>query len=220
MKIEIANAMSGYIEILYEENQNLIKLCGIDIINDMEDSTKQLLDIIQNIPRLIPYLYDKKTGNLRLENKDGLLEFKQDIMYLEEEYNKILNDNYNFLDKSRMIRNSYEHKMHGIKYKSSGSGTMSIFDFTFTVDKAIIEDKEYKIKKVNVTVFAYEFIRLIKELNILFSKIVNEIKEYAYKNKKDDYLYYRRICRYEFTDFNKIYDSELLKIIGKSMKKF
>lgn len=40
------------------------------------------------------------------------------------------------------------------------------------------------------------------------------------KIKKEDYLYYRRITRFDFKDFNKIYDNDILRIVGKIMKKF
>ncbi len=46
MNIEIANALSGYLETLYEMNQRLIKLCGIDIFGRY-GGEKDLLDILQ-----------------------------------------------------------------------------------------------------------------------------------------------------------------------------
>ena len=43
-------------------------------------------------------------------------------------------------------------------------------------------------------------------------------KRYSYKSYR---LYgNRRITRNDFTDFNKIYDNEILRIVGKIMKKF
>lgn len=58
MNITIANALFGYLKILYEMNQTLIKLCGIDIIDDLESGKMDVLNIIQNVPRIIPYEYD------------------------------------------------------------------------------------------------------------------------------------------------------------------
>ena len=206
--VEIANALFGYLETLYNLNQKLVKLCGIDVIDDFESGEKEILDIIQDVPRIIPYSFNKKTQTLILKDRDGLLEYKDNISYLKEDYEKILSDNYEFLDKIRKIRNKYEHKMHGVKHKSSGSGSFSLFDYTFMVG-----DESMKIT-------AGSFIKLVKSLNNLFSKIVLDISKYAYENKKEDYLYYRRITRFDFKDFNKIYDNDILRIVGKIMKKF
>ncbi len=208
MTVEIANALFGYLETLYNLNQKLVKLCGIDVIDDFESGEKEILDIIQDVPRIIPYSFNKKTQTLILKDRDGLLEYKDNISYLKEDYEKILSDNYEFLDKIRKIRNKYEHKMHGVKHKSSGSGSFSLFDYTFMVGDESME------------ITAGSFIKLIKSVNNLFSKIVLDISKYAYENKKEDYLYYRRITRFDFKDFNKIYDNDILRIVGKIMKKF
>lgn len=206
--VEIANALFGYLETLYNLNQKLVKLCGIDVIDDFESGEKEILDIIQDVPRIIPYSFNKKTQTLILKDRDGLLEYKDNISYLKEDYEKILSDNYEFLDKIRKIRNKYEHKMHGVKHKSSGSGSFSLFDYTFMVGDESME------------ITAGSFIKLIKSVNNLFFKIVLDISKYAYENKKEDYLYYRRITRFDFKDFNKIYDNDILRIVGKIMKKF
>ena len=58
MNIIIANALFGYLKTLYEMNQTLIKLCGTDIIDDLESGKMDVLNIIQNVPRIIPYEYD------------------------------------------------------------------------------------------------------------------------------------------------------------------
>lgn len=42
-------------------NQNLIRLCGAEIFyNRFSEFEKVTLDIIQDIPRVIPYSYDNK----------------------------------------------------------------------------------------------------------------------------------------------------------------
>lgn len=208
MNKKIANALFGYFETLYYLNQKLIKLCGIDVIDDFECAEKNVLDIIQDIPRIIPYSVNKCTKKLKLDDKDGLLEYKDNIDYLKQDYEKILLDNYDFLKKVKKIRNKYEHKMHGINHKSSGSGTQSLFDFTFEVEK-----EEIKI-------YAGEFIKLLKELNVLYSKLVADVNKYAHKNEKESYLYYRRITKFEFNEFNKLYESGLLRTFGKILKKY
>lgn len=208
MTKEIANALFVYLETLYNLNQKLVKLCGIDVIDDFESGEKDILDMIQDVPRIIPYSFNKTTQKLEFKERDGLLEYQDSILYLKDNYEQILSENYDFLDKIRKIRNKYEHKMHGVKYKSSGSGSLSLFDYTFMVENESTE------------ITAGSFIKLIKSVNCLFSKIVYDISKFAYENQKEDYAYYRRITRFDFTDFNKIYDNEILRIVGKIMKKF
>lgn len=209
MNIEIANAMYEYFETLYEMNQNLIKLCGAEIFYyRFSEFEKVTLDIIQDIPRLIPYSYDNKVQDLVLDDRNGLLEYQDEIKYIKEDYQDILNKYKETLNKIRKIRNKYEHKMHDVKYQSSGTGTASLFDI------------EFKVNDEYITIYAGELIRLIKEINILFSKIAQEISIFAYQNGKEGYTYHERICRVDFKDFNDIYESNILRKIGKVMNKF
>lgn len=205
MNIEIANALSGYIEVLYMMNQKIIKLCGVDLYRNYDYLYSNILDVVQNIPRLVPYAYFNDNSRLELVDKNGLMEFKNEIPYLEQYYLDILSNNYDFLNDVRKIRNKFEHKLHGIKGVSAGSGTTSLFEFEFEVDGTSIEIEAEKI------------IKLMKELNILFSLITEEILQYSEENNKKDYPYYHRLCRFNFKDFNKIYDSPLLRTFGKLM---
>lgn len=67
------------------------------------NNSKIVLDIIPDIPRLVPYSYNKKKI-LEYDDRNRLLEFKNDIEYLSEEYDKILKENYDFLNDARRIR--------------------------------------------------------------------------------------------------------------------
>ena len=85
MNIKIANSISGYIETLNEINIKLIKICGTNIgYQTISEYKKDILDIIQNIPRLIPYTYSLKNDILELQENDGLLEYSNEIKYLRE----------------------------------------------------------------------------------------------------------------------------------------
>lgn len=209
MNVEIANALFGYFETLYFINQNLIRLCGAEIFYyRFTEFEKLTLDIIQDIPRIIPYSYNNKENNLILDNRNGLLEYQREIQYLQPDYKSILNTHEEVLNKIRKIRNKYEHKMHDVKYQSSGTGTMSLFDIEFKVNNEIIK------------IYAEELIKVIKDVNILFSKIAQEVGRYAYENGKQGYAYYERVCRFDFKDFNEIYESNILRKIGKVMNHF
>lgn len=205
MDQKIANSILDYIETLYYLNKNFLQLCGVDYYNDIYSSTKLILDVIQDIPRLIPYSYDKGIKKLKCKDKDGLLEYQKELDYLKTDYDNILKNNYDFLDKIRKIRNKYEHKMHDIKYISSGGGSLNIFYIEFLVNGESIQ------------VEAEEFKKLIKELNILFAKIVFEIIKWADENNKKEYKCYEKIDRFNFEDFNEIYDDKLLTKIGRLM---
>lgn len=95
---EIANALFGYLETLYNLNQKLVKLCGIDVIDDFESGEKDILDMIQDVPRIIPYSLNRKTKKLELKESNGLLEYQDSILYLKDDYEQILSENYDFLD--------------------------------------------------------------------------------------------------------------------------
>ncbi len=209
MNREIANAMSGYFETLYIMNQNLIRLCGAEIFYyRFSEFEKLTLDIVQDIPRLIPYSYDNKKQDLMIDNNNGLLEYQTEIPYIKDDYQTILNIHKETLNKIRKIRNKYEHKMHDVKYQSSGTGTMSLFDI------------EFKVNDEFIRIYAGELIKVIKQINILFSKIAQEISNYAFNSGKTGYAYYERISRFDFKDFNEIYESDILRKIGKIMNKF
>lgn len=206
MNTEIASSLSGYIETLYNLNQKLIKLCGTNVSIKYEFSHKEILDIIQDIPRLVPYL--SNNGVLESSNSDGLLEYRKEISYLSDDYNKIIKDNYEILNKTKKIRNKYEHKMHEIRRRSSISGKNSYFEFVFKVRGEIIK------------IEAKELIDLVKQLNLLFSKLIKDIKKYISEEDKSNHPYYKRITRFDFENFNEIYCSELLWIIGNCMLDF
>lgn len=202
MNIDIANSLSGYIETLYDININLVKLCGRDAYN-YDNSEKLVLDIVQDIPRMIPYQYDKGKKKVFLNYQDGLLEFKDELIFLEAEYNNILESNYAVLDKARIIRNKYQHKMHNINFVSSTSGSIDLLSISFSIEGKIINIETDKL------------ISLIINVNNLFSMLVKEIREWARANKKEDYKYYQRLNRFDFLDFNEIFKSNLLVKIGK-----
>lgn len=81
-------------------------------------------------------------------------------------------------------------------------------------------DITYEVNGDKITITAGELIDFVKEINILFSKIQNLVNQYAYEHGKCDYLYYKRLVRYSFEDFNKIFESDLLRIFGKSLLPF
>lgn len=208
MTREIANALFGYFDTLYSLNRNLIMLCGLDVIENSGQYEKVAEYVIINAPRLIPYKYDKKKGKNIIEKNDGLLEFKNELPFLYDEYCAILQNNYKFLDDLKKIRNKLEHKMHGARHTGGCSGTNSLVYLTFR-----LKDDEIKL-------YAGDFIKFTKEINSLFSKLQELVREYAITEDKEFHVYYQRLTRYNFCKFNKIYDSDLLQDFGQALFPF
>lgn len=208
MNVVVANALLGYFETLYDLNRNLIMCCGLDVIDNSGQYEKPINEIIQNIPRLIPYTYNKGSKKYEIQ-REGLLEFADAIPFLEQDYKELLSNNYAFLSDIKKIRNKLEHNMHGARITASGScGGLGLFDVT------------YKVGEEELTLHGEQFVKCIKQLNTTFSKIQQIVGKYAFESKKNHYVYYRRLTRYIFSSFNPIYDSNLLKSIGQALFPF
>lgn len=204
----IANALFGYFDTLYSLNRNLIMLCGLDVVENSGQYERVAEYVIINAPRLIPYKYDPKKEKDIIEKNDGLLEFKKELPFLYDEYCAILQNNYKFLDDLKKIRNKLEHKMHGARHTGGCSGTNSLVYLTFQ-----LKDDEIKL-------YAGDFIKFTKEVNSLFSKLQELVREYAITEDKEFHVYYQRLTRYDFCKFNKIYDSDLLQDFGQALFPF
>lgn len=220
MNKKLCENLMPYIETLYIINQKLIKLCGTSASTRYEYSHRELLYIIDNLVRVHPFGYNRKTKKLELMEDNCILEYKESIKYLEEDFENILYSNYDILNKIRILRNKYEHKIQSINCHETFSGADILFYFSFRVE---IDGKKEKIE-----VQAREMIDLCISLNNLYSKIVKDIIEFKKSDNdkdKDKYIfdkydYLSKISRFDFEDFNKIYNDEKLNIFGKLMLDF
>lgn len=208
MKQTTANALFRYFETLYGLNQNLIVLCGTDVCGYMDEHCRRVDEVLTAIPRLVPYVYNKTTSTYELKKTDGLMIFADEISFLNTDYEHIFQKHTEFLEKAKKIRNKLEHEMHGARIVAAGSGATSMFSVT------------YKITDKEIDLCAAEIILFTKDMNLLFSKIQELVHDFAKEYHYDDHPYYRRLVRHDFADFNKIYDSKLLQIIGKALLPF
>lgn len=208
MTVEVANALYRYFKGLYELNQNIIVLCGADVADSSSQYEDQIETVIHLVPKLIPYKYDKKNGIYKLENGDGLLEFESEISFIKTDYEHILETHRAFLSNVKVIRNKLEHKMHGATVMASSSGSVCLFEIIYNVNG----------QRIKIT--AGELIDFVKDINIVFSKIQRLVSEVFYKENKNDGQYYRRLTKFSFEDFSKIYDSDLLRLFGKTLLPF
>ena len=99
--------------------------------------------------------------------------------------------------------------MHGVRLVGSDSGSGLLFAVTYELKR-----------KSEITLTANAFMQLAKSLNELFSEIQDVVSAFAYKQEKADYTYYRRLLRYRFSDFNKIYENDQLRNFGKALFPF
>ena len=208
MNLDIANSTLVYFKTLFELNQQIFTICGMNI--DHLDE-KVILDAIHNIPRLIPFRC--KEGQLHITHRNGLMEYKSEIDYLEAEYNNILKRHHNFLLKANYIRNKSEHKMHvpiiaGSIFDSHNHGS-----FIFNLDNEFAVDKDFTIQ-------TEKLIEVVKDLNLLYSKIQKEVKLCAENADKTDYPIYRKLVEFPFDELNRIYDSNLGHLVGKMLSKW
>lgn len=78
----------------------------------------------------------------------------------------------------------------------------------------------YEVAENEIDLRADEIIAFVKDMNVLFSKIQKLVHISAREHKYDDHPYYRQLVRYDYADFNKIYKSNLLHILGKALLPF
>ena len=205
MIVETAGALGRYFETLYTLNQNIIVLCGADICDSIEFD-RRVDEVVTAIPRLVPYRKDKSV--YIIEKSDGLMKFSQDLPFLGGEYEKILQEHVDFLEKVKKVRNKLEHEMHGAEIQGSMSGTDCFFEVI------------YRIGEEQISLSAWEIIDFVKDMNILFSQLQGLAKQFAFDNKYGDHPYFRRLVRCDFADFNRILESDLLYYFGKTLQAF
>ncbi len=209
MNVKTANALIGYFETLYDLNRDLIALCGADVIANAGQYEKHIKDVIQAVPRLVPYVYNKSEQRYIIDDHDGLLEFSDDLPFLKDDYEKLLRQHLEFLSDIKRIRNKFEHKMHGVR-KIAGASSGMVVDFNVT----------YEIGNNWITIMSSELISFTKDINCIFAKIQELVDSFAQERGVSDYAYYRRLIRYNFRDFNRIYDSDVLAYVGKALFPF
>lgn len=208
MNLVIANSLYGYFEALYNLNRDVIALCGMDVINHRGLYDRYIESIILTAPRLVPYSYNKKAEIYVIKKSDGLMEFSSELPYLKNDYETILQHHYFFLRSIKRIRDRLEHQMHGAQNIAASSGNDLSFELT------------YLVHGEELTLTILQLIEFVKELNIMFSKLQQEVKTFAFEQEKTSYAYYYRLTRFDFLDFNKIYESKELIFFGKSLLPF
>ena len=207
MTVETAGALGRYFEILYILNQNLMALCGSDVYDRASECERRVDEVVMAVPKVVPYSFSKKTSTYEIIPSDGLMKFSKDLPFLGGEYERILQEHMDCLEKMKKIRNKLEHEMHGAEIQGSCSGTDCFFGVVYRVGENRIE------------LDAREIIAFVKDMNILFSQLQGLVKQFAYDNNIH-HPYFRRLYRFDFADFNRIFESDLVYVIGKALQTF
>lgn len=211
MNSTIANNLFEYFQTLYEVNKKFIMLCGYNCHSMRQGSTKMLLDLIQDLFKLLPFQVDKTNGLLQIRKDDGLLEYTNEFDFIYDDYNNILIKYREPLKRLKIIRNKYEHKMHALKAIGSGDGTSTMFEFDFKT--------RYEGELINITICYKNLVGILMSLNVLFSKIQTVVSNYAHAENLDCPMY-ERFERVSFFEFNQIIESPILRTVGKIMFDF
>ena len=207
MTVETAGALGRYYETLYGLNQNLMALCGSDVYDRASECERRVDEVVMAVPKVVPYSFSKKTSTYEIIPSDGLMKFSKDLPFLGGEYERILQEHMDCLEKMKKIRNKLEHEMHGAEIQGSMSGTDCFFEVVYRVG-------EYRIE-----LDAREIIAFVKDMNILFSQLQGLVKQFAYDNNID-HPYFRRLYRFDFADFNRIFESDLVYVVGKALQTY
>lgn len=112
----------------------------------------------------------------------------------------------------KLIRNKYEHEIHFVSFYSSSSGSDSLNAITL---KYATPNKSGKIIKLT----SDELILVVKDINILFDKIMENTLDFIKKCEDDCFkqVYENMYWRIRYSDYNKIYESDLLIKVSRAM---
>lgn len=202
----LANSVYPYLRVLKKTNKNFLIMCNFDVFNPSNYFKEILYDIFLDITKLVPFKYNKKICKLEIEINDGLIEFKEEFSNLKEEFENLLLNHYTLLDSIRLIRNKRQHRMQDTNSFSFSSTSNELFIISFTVEGA------------NKVISYSKLLKLLKDLNLIYSKIMDETQK-RFSQNNSNIQFYEKIFSINFADFNKIfeYDLEILKLLGKTI---
>lgn len=145
-------SINTYLYIVERINEHFNRMRRTSEHDEIEEEAFYLcIEILRMIP------FDGKE-ELQLIKKDGICLLKNDIDFLIEDLNKILQKNAEIFKKIKKIRNKYEHEPHNVNSAfSTGSGAYAGIGFY--------------CKKDLISINTMELTYIIYDLNILMNKI-------------------------------------------------
>ena len=198
-KMKWINGVGVYFHTLYSLNKNVLKLCNCDAF-EMYEIQSIVMEISINLNTLIPFNVHESSKKIELLN-EGMLSFGKDISFVKDDYKKIIEKRYVVFNTIKKLRNKSLHEPHLVKIASTGSGSASLPDAKFKV-----KNKEFQIK-------TEEFVEIVKSLNEIFDKVSNEVEKSSNEEWKE-HPYIKKITGFQFSNFNHLLESEVVKQVG------
>lgn len=154
-----------YMYIVERMNEHFNNMRRTSNHNEIEEEAFYLCT---EILRMIPFEGKEK---LQIIKKDGICLLKNDIYFLIEDLNIILQKNTDILKKIKKIRNKYEHEPHNVNSAfSTGSGAYSGIGF-------YCKNELISINTMEVTYIIYDLNILMNKLQQLIYRIEEEHEE-------------------------------------------
>ena len=175
-----------YFLLLETINKNLHKFTTYKCV-DVEEIKISFFNLVCNINRLIPMKYRK------ISYADGILRLSKYYDFLNDDFAKLYNNYSNALINMNDIRNKFEHAPHIIELTNYLGGRSSkklrFINKEYTSDiiecnNKSIEKRKLKKEKVEWIVDTDEIINIIIDVNNVFIKIQNKLKNYLKNNKE------------------------------------
>ena len=191
--IDFLNNLCQYFRMLNKINLLLIKSMNENIKLEPYENEDIFYELVSELMRLLTY---KFCDNKIVLQNDGIIQMKEKLNFIENDYNEILmKANYFDIFKNVWrIRNKFIHEPHNINFVMSVGGSSSCSMSLY-----------YKHELLSIGTL--ELTGIIYKLNIIFDKIKKLFLEIIDKcdDKYKNYPYYKKIMSYDFKKYNKNY---------------
>lgn len=200
------NGFNIYYGVLYDTNKMFIKLLGLSTsVYDKADKVEELfLKISQNICWLMPCRINRNKRDVELCEDDGILDFKNEIPYLLEDYSNIFNDSKDAIYTIKKLRNKVEHQIHKIDIPIIASST-NPDSLEILIN---ISDEKYNLKAGQLKI-------LLIGLNKIFDKMIKDIIILSEALDKKDHPFVVKYTSRKFEEFNDIINSNVILQVGR-----
>ena len=159
-------SLNTYLYIVERINEHFNKMRRT---SDHDEIEEEAFYLCIEILRMVPFGGKEE---LQIIKKDGICLLKNDIDFLIEDLNKILQQNVEIFKKVKKIRNKYEHEPHNVNSAfSTGSGAYSGIGFYCKEDL--------------ISINTMELTYIIYDLNILMNKIQQLVYKIEEEHEKE-----------------------------------
>lgn len=198
------NGIGVYFFLLEDINEKLYNLITCKY-NNVEEIEILFFNLVVNINRLIPMKHREISYN------DGILKLSKYFDFLNSDFSKIYDNYSDELIVMNDVRNKFEHVPHIIKWTNYIGGN-SFKKIRFINDEynndiiegnnGSIEKRKRNKEKLEWIVDTNEIIKIVVDVNIVFIKIQNKLKNY-FENDKDalEYSYIKKINSINLTKY-------------------